>query len=109
MCRGGIPFADRILEIDGSKPCTIHRKTVGSVLPAPSAAGSVSRRFRQAALGYPLRHGERCKRALRKLGNNINRLTVPLNFLVTLPDPPYTLCMAGPDGANHLCLRWKSN
>ena len=34
-CRDGIPFAGRLLEIDGSRLCTIDHRTAVSIPPAP--------------------------------------------------------------------------
>jgi hypothetical protein len=34
VCRDGIPFAGRLIEIDGSGLCTIDHRTVVSIPPA---------------------------------------------------------------------------
>ena len=59
MCRDGIPFAGRLLEIDGSRLCTIDHRTVvfllrlliSSSFTCNLSAGRVSFVFAEAALG----------------------------------------------------------
>jgi hypothetical protein len=59
VCRDGIPFAGRLLEIDGSRLCTIDHRTVvfllrlliSSSFTCNLSAGRVSIVFAEAALG----------------------------------------------------------